>query len=164
MAHEPAALNCWAPEIFRDAKNQEYILFWATTVTNQFLETAGQSESKYNHRIYATTTRDFESFTPTRLFYNPGFNVIDATILPAFGKFFMLIKDETAQPPMKHLRITHAPTPSGPFGELSRPFTRNWVEGPTWLDWVANSLCILIATVKAPMVRWFQRIWCNGRT
>jgi len=41
----------------------------------------GNGEEGLNHRIYGTTTRDFWTFSPTRLFYEPGFNVIDATIV-----------------------------------------------------------------------------------
>ena len=133
MHHEPAALNCWAPEIAWDESNQQYLIFWATTITNRFLETAGRSEGKYNHRVYATTTTDFEAFTPTRLFFDPGFNVIDATLLPAKGQYHLVFKDETVNPPKKHLRLASGSRAEGPFGPLSPPFTRDWVEGPTWL-------------------------------
>jgi beta-xylosidase len=131
MAHEPAALNCWAPEIIWDAKRTEYLIFWATTITNQFLETAGGGDAKYNHRMYATTTKDFKSFAPTKLFYDPGFNVIDATILPAFGRYHLIIKDETRNPAKKHLRIASSDDIAGPYGDLQPPFTRDWVEGPS---------------------------------
>ncbi len=129
MAHEPAAKNCWAPEIVWDAKHQEFLIFWATTITNQFLETVGGGDS--NHRMYATTTKDFKTFTPTKLFYDPGFNVIDATILPAFGKNFLIIKDERKMPVKKHLRIASSDDIAGPYTDLQPPFTRDWVEGPT---------------------------------
>ena len=131
MAHEPAAINCWAPEIVWDAKRAEYLIFWATTITNQFTETAGTGDDKYNHRIYATTTKDFKSYTPTKLFYDPGFNVIDATILRTRGKFYLIVKDETKNPPKKNLRIASSDDIAGPYTDLSAPFTRDWVEGPS---------------------------------
>lgn len=133
MDHEPAVLNCWAPEIFWDAQKRRFLIFWASTVTNKFLETAGQAENRYNHRMYCTTTTDFKTFAPTRLFYDPGFNVIDATLLPANGRFHLIIKDETVKPPRKHLRLAGADSPEGPFEPLKPPFTRSWVEGPTAL-------------------------------
>ncbi len=133
MADEPAAINCWAPEITWDSAKQEYIIFWASTITNRFLQTAGQGDGAYNHRIYATTTRDFVTFTGTRLLYDPGFSVIDATILPANGEFYLVFKDETAKPPRKHLRMAAGKSPEGPFGPPGPPFTRAWVEGPTTL-------------------------------
>ena len=131
MAHEPAAINCWAPEIVWDAKRAEFLIFWATTITNKFLETAAGGDEKYNHRMYATTTKDFETFTPTKLFYDPGFNVIDATILPALGRYHLIIKDETRRPAKKHLRIASSDDIAGPYENLTPPFTRDWVEGPT---------------------------------
>ena len=140
MAHEPAAINCWAPEIVWDAKRSEFLIFWASTVTNQFRETASGGDEKYNHRMYATTTRDFASFTPARVFFDPGFNVIDATILVANAKFHLIVKDETRHPPKKHLRIASSADLAGPYENLSAPFTRDWVEGPTALkvgeDWL----------------------------
>ena len=30
MAHEPEAVNCWAPEIYYDAPTGTYLIFWAT--------------------------------------------------------------------------------------------------------------------------------------
>lgn len=132
MGHEPAARNCWAPEIVWDAKREQFMIFWATTITNQFLETVGGGDS--NHRMYSTTTRDFKTFTPTKLFYDPGHNVIDATILPALGRFHLIIKDERKTPVKKHLRIASSDDIAGPYLDLQPPFTRDWVEGPTALQ------------------------------
>jgi hypothetical protein len=81
MAHEPTVLNSWAPEVVYDAARGEFVIFWASTIPGRFPQTAGSSEEKYNHRIYGTTTKDFVTFTPTALFYDPGFSVIDATFL-----------------------------------------------------------------------------------
>lgn len=83
MQHEPTARNAWAPELFYDARSREYLIFWATTIPGRFAGAEGSSEDRYDHRIYLTRTKDFLSFTPTRPFYDGGFNLIDATILPA---------------------------------------------------------------------------------
>ncbi|MGV7206378.1 glycoside hydrolase family 43 protein [Oxalobacteraceae bacterium A2-2] len=133
MAHEPGTLNAWAPEIIYDAKRAKYLIFWASTVPGKFPETDGSSEDKYNHRMYYTTTKDFATFTPTRLFYDPGFSVIDATFLKANGKDYLLVKDETRNPPRKYLQVADAPDLRGPFGKLSAPISPAgvWVEGPT---------------------------------
>ena len=139
MAHKPAVRNCWAPEIVYDEETGEFVIFWASTIPGAFPETAGSSEDAYNHRMYATTTRDFEVFTPTRLFYEPGFSVIDAAFLRAAdGSLHWIVKDETVNPPRKHLRLAAAESVQGPFGELSAPFTpeglcevasENWTGG-----------------------------------
>jgi hypothetical protein len=83
--------------------------------------------------MYCTTTRDFKTFSPAQLFYDPGFNVIDATLLSANGRFHLIVKDESRNPPKKHLRIASSDRIEGPFENLSPPFTRDWVEGPTAL-------------------------------
>jgi hypothetical protein len=133
MAHEPTVRNCWAPEIAYDEKRKEFLIFWASTIPGKFNETAGASESDYNHRLYYTTTKDFATFTPTQLFYDPGFSVIDATFLHANGRHYLIVKDETRHPPKKFLQIAEADDVRGPFVKLSAPFTPAglWVEGPT---------------------------------
>jgi Glycosyl hydrolases family 43 len=136
MAHEPVALNAWAPEIVYDDKRGEFVIFWASTIPGRFPATDGSSEDKYNHRMYATTTRDFKTYTPTRLFYDPGFSVIDATFVKFKGVNHLLVKDETRNPPKKHLQVADAPDLQGPFGKLGAPITppKLWVEGPTALQ------------------------------
>ena len=131
MSHEPQTLNCWAPEVVYDEAKQQYVIFWSSTIPGRFPETDGTGDGKYNHRIYSTTTKDFKTFTPTRLFFDAGFNVIDATMLHAEGKYYLIVKDETLNPVKKNLRIAVGDSPEGPFGPASAPFTPSWVEGPT---------------------------------
>lgn len=136
MAHAPGVLNSWAPEIVYDEQRGEFLIFWSSTVPGAFPATEGSSEEKYNHRIYATTTRDFATFTPTTLFYDPGFSVIDATFVRAKGRDLWLVKDETRYPPKKYLQAAAAPTLHGPFGKLGERISPAgiWVEGPTGLQ------------------------------
>ena len=136
MAHEAGVLNAWAPEIVYDEQHGEFLIFWASTVPGKFPLTDGSSEEQYNHRMYSTTTKDFSSFTPTRLFYDPGFSVIDATVMRANGSNYLLVKDETRHPPKKHLRVAAADSLDGPFGVLGAPITPNglWSEGPSALQ------------------------------
>ncbi|HEY0945662.1 MAG TPA: glycoside hydrolase family 43 protein [Opitutaceae bacterium] len=141
MAHEPDARNCWAPEIVYDDKKQHFLIFWATTIRGRFPETQVEGDAGYNHRIYATTTKDFKTFTPTQLFYEPGFNVIDATLFRDGRHYRMIVKDETKEPvAKKHLRVSSSRRPEGPWPAPSPAFTRDWVEGPTALkigrDWI----------------------------
>ena len=133
MAHEPAVRNCWAPEVAYDAKRDEFIIFWASTIPGRFPETAGASEDELNHRMYFTTTKDFVTFAPTEVFLDPGFSVIDASFVEMNGRHHLIIKDETRNPPKKHLRIGEAGDLRGPFREFSAPFSPVgvWVEGPT---------------------------------
>jgi hypothetical protein len=133
MTKEPGARNVWAPETFYDAKTRQYLLFWATTIPGRFPETDETGDNKLNHRIYLTTTKDFKTFTPTTLFYNPGFNVIDATIIKDGSRYIMFLKDETKQPvARKNLRYSVSSRAIGPYGPASEPITgQYWAEGPT---------------------------------
>ncbi len=131
MTHEPQAMNCWAPEVVYDENKRQYVIFWSTTIPGRFPKTDGTGDGPYNHRIYSTTTKDFKTFTPSRLLFDGGFNVIDATMLHAEGKYYLIVKDETRRPVKKNLRMAVGNSPEGPFGDVSGPFTPSWVEGPT---------------------------------
>lgn len=124
MAHEPKCQNCWAPEVVYDKAKGDYLIFWSSTIAGQFENT---------HRAYCVTTKDFKSFSPARLFFDPGFNVIDETIAEHGGKYYLVHKDEREKPVKKNLRVSVGDSPEGPWGPSSEPFTRDWVEGPTLL-------------------------------
>ena len=131
MEHEPEARNCWAPELFYDDVKQQFLIFWSTTIPGRFPETDQTGDNGWNHRIYYVTTRDFKTFSPTKLLFDGGFNVIDATILKADGKYSLIVKDETKTPVKKNLRTAVGDSPEGPWRNVSEPFTISWVEGPS---------------------------------
>ncbi|MDA0194578.1 MAG: glycoside hydrolase family 43 protein [Bacteroidetes bacterium] len=132
MQHEAGARNCWAPELFYDEENEQYLIYWATTITGRFPETDSTAESGYNHRMYYTTTQNFIDFEETRVFYDMGFNVIDATIQKANNRYVMFLKNETLVPrPEKNIRMATSTELLGNYSEATAPITTNWVEGPT---------------------------------
>ncbi len=141
MAHETGAQNSWAPELVYDPAARHWVIFWSSTIAGRFPETEVAGGNTFratgvicNHRIYFTTTRDFTTFAPTALLYDPGFNCIDATILPADGRWVMFLKDETQAPaPRKDIRVAWAESPTGPWGAASPPISPDWVEGPSVL-------------------------------
>lgn len=137
MKHEPEAKNCWAPEIFFDKKKREYLVFWSTTIPGRHSEVAtSEREKGLNHRIYYVTTKDFNAFSETRLFFNPDFSVIDATITERKKMYYLIVKNENSSPPEKNLRTTSSPHASGPYPiSVSEPITGDyWAEGPTCLQ------------------------------
>ncbi len=79
MAHEPTVCNVWAPELFFDEKDKQFIIAWASTIPGRFPDHLEPSTN--NHRMYYTITRDFKTFAPTKLFLDPDFSVIDCQIL-----------------------------------------------------------------------------------
>ncbi|HCR90393.1 MAG TPA: glycosyl hydrolase [Prolixibacteraceae bacterium] len=131
MEHESEALNCWAPEIFYDEDQHLYMIYWATTIPGRFPESDRQGDSKYNHRMYYTTTVDFNTFQPAKLLYDGGFNVIDAVIKKIGANYYMFLKDETKDPVKKHIRIAVSDTLTGNYHLISEPITPDWVEVPT---------------------------------
>jgi len=132
MAEEDSARNCWAPEITCDPVTKTYMIYWATTIKGKFKETYSATESGYNHRIYYVTTKDFKTFSKTKLLYEPGFNVIDATIVRDGKRYIMFLKDETREPVQKNIKIAYADNLIGPYSKAGNPITGNyWAEGPT---------------------------------
>ena len=135
----PSTRNTWAPELFYEASEDLFYIFWASTVPdNPEVSTDGCiSESNYNHRIYCTTTRDFETFSPTWLYFNPPFNVIDACVarIPETGELLMALKNENLTPPEKNIRLTRSKNMAEGFPvEVSAPISGEaWSEGPTIL-------------------------------
>lgn len=145
MMHEPTAHNCWAPELFYDKPSNTYYIFWATTIPGRHKEVAtSEKEKGLNHRIYYVTTKDFETFSETKMFFNPDFNVIDAAIVKDKNEeLIMVVKNENSNPAEKNIRITKTKNIKDGFPiEVSEPITGNyWAEGPSPLV-VGDSLYV----------------------
>ncbi len=132
MNHVPGARNCWAPELFYDDDSKQYLICWATTIPGRFPDTDSLGDNGYNHRMYYVTTKDFVDFSDTKIFYDKGFNVIDATILKKDNSYVMFLKDETLTPkPEKNIRISKSDNLIDNWSQPTESITKNWVEGPT---------------------------------
>ena len=128
MAKEPTTVNVWAPEVFYDDVKKEFVVVWASCVPNRFPR--GVEDENNNHRLYYITTKDFKTISETKLFYDPGFSVIDATIVKRGDQDYVLVmKDNTRA--MRNLKVAFAKSPTGPYTPASVPFTESFVEGPT---------------------------------
>lgn len=127
MGHEPTAVNVWAPELFYDDENRQFNIIWASTIPFRFPR--GIEDEDNNHRMYYTTTKDFKTFTETRLFLDPSFSVIDAVIVKrAKGDYVLVLKDNTR--PNRNIKVAFSDSPLGPYSKASDPFTPNFTEGP----------------------------------
>lgn len=130
MHHEDSARNCWAPEITYDKFKKRYMIYWATTIAGKY-DADPKIENGYNHRMYYTVTKDFKTFGKTKLLYDRGFNVIDASIVYDGRKYIMFLKDETRTPPQKNIRIATSKKINKGYGNPSAPITgKYWAEGP----------------------------------
>ena len=138
MKHEDSARNCWAPEITYDKRKKQYMIYWATTIAGKYkMDTI--IESGYNHRMYYVLTKDFKTFSKTKLLYDKGFNVIDATIIAEGNKFIMFLKDETRIPAQKNIKIATSKKINSGYSDASVSITGNyWAEGPAVLHTKGN--------------------------
>ncbi len=131
MAHVPNARNAWAPECFYDREAALYRVFWSSSTTEP------GNEHDWDHRIWASSTPDFVTWTPAQLFFDPGYSVIDATVAYADGWYWMAFKEERGQNRLgtegKAIRICSSRQGSGPFTEISEPVTPPLTEGPSLL-------------------------------
>ncbi len=127
---DTAVLNCWAPEVFYDARRKDFVVVWASTITGKFPETAGQAGKEYNHRLYSFRTKDFVAIGSAKLFYEPGFNVIDGALFREGNRYAMVVKNETQNPPAKYLYLTYANSLNGPWTHPGRRISGvEWAEG-----------------------------------
>lgn len=124
------AKNTWAPDLFYDTPSTQFVIVFATTIPGRFLET--DQGGDHNHRQYWVTTKDFVSFTPPALGFNPGYNCIDGTLVAMNDGLTLIYKDE--RPGHKRLHAVTAPSLGKPWSLPGRPILeRDWVEGPTVL-------------------------------
>ena len=112
------------------------VICWASTIKGRYANPPGSPEQ--NHRMYCTTTKDFETFTPTKLFFEEGFSVIDAIIVErADDDYVLVLKDESRT---RSLRVAFGDSYMGPFSDISETFTEEFTEGPSVLklgdEWI----------------------------
>jgi beta-xylosidase len=83
LAREDRPENIWAPDIQWDPVRNDYIIIWSTTTPREYNDNDGSRSYIYHHdnRLYATRTRHFKHFTPAKLFFDQGFNVIDGHLV-----------------------------------------------------------------------------------
>ncbi|HJX71278.1 MAG TPA: glycoside hydrolase family 43 protein [Bacteroidales bacterium] len=130
MQHDTSAVNVWAPELFYDDESRNYMIVWASTIPFRFEK--GIEDEYNNHRLYYTTTKDFVTFSDTKLFLDPGFSVIDAIIVKRKkDDYILVLKDNTR--PNRNLRVAFGNNPLGPYTNISEPFTDTFTEGPSVL-------------------------------
>ena len=128
MEKEPTTVNVWAPELLYDEEQKNYIIIWASCIPGRF--DRGIEEDSNNHRMYVTTTKDFKTFTDTKLFFDAGFSAIDAVIVKrATNDYVLVVKDNTR--PERNIKVAFADNPLGPYQQVSKPFSDNFTEGPS---------------------------------
>lgn len=130
MEAVPGTRTCWAPEAFYDSVQKQFLITWSSDVEGRFPETA--SKDRMNHRTYAVTTKDFESFSAPKLFLDPGFDHIDTTLAQSGGKTYAIFKEGDMQAKGKYgpLWLAESESPSGPYTVRKTPLLTQRAEGP----------------------------------
>lgn len=136
MVDVEGAHNAWAPEFFYDPRGQRYHLIWSSTVDLQIAkEQRDWQNVGQNHRIWHCTTTDFASFSTAAVFFDPGYSVIDATVLWHEGRFTMAFKDERGSNDTatahKNILLSTFEDPGAVFAAPIGPVSPGAVEGPT---------------------------------
>ncbi|WP_446219409.1 family 43 glycosylhydrolase [Micromonospora sp. IBHARD004] len=83
--------NTWAPEAYYDDTIGAFVVFWAAKLYAP--EDTAHAGNTYNRMLYATT-RDFRTFSEPRVWVDPGYSVIDSTVIKHGGTYYRFTKDE----------------------------------------------------------------------
>lgn len=124
------ARNIWAPEWFYDDKTKEYVLIWSSS-----FEDAGWKKS----RLWYCRTRDWKTFTPAKVFFNPPYSVIDGTLVEHRGTYYLYHKEEefgVKTGERRSIRVATAKRLEGPYSIIEGPLNKGQIvpvitEGPT---------------------------------
>ncbi len=80
----------WAPEVFYDEENDEYLIHWGSTV----------DEDNFTHMsIYCSKTKDFKTFSEPQMYFTKGNEILDSHIVK-FGDTYHLFYKNSSNPPM----------------------------------------------------------------
>lgn len=84
----PTAGCAWAPEAYYDESTGEYIVFWASKVSD---------DGNTKQRIYYSKTRDFYNFTPAQVWIDEEWSVIDTTVIRVGDYYYRFSKNEAGE-------------------------------------------------------------------
>lgn len=128
MASIPDTEVCWAPEICFDPVAGHWVIAWSSEIPGRFPATDTQAVA--NHRLYYTTTKDFQTLAAPQLLFDPGYPLIDPAFYYDGTTWRMFYKDERDEPAKKQLRMVSGPSPIGPWSAASDALTVRRVEAP----------------------------------
>ncbi|WP_030955006.1 family 43 glycosylhydrolase [Streptomyces sp. NRRL S-481] len=83
--------NTWAPEAYWDDELDAYVVFWASKLYAD--DDPEHKGNTYNKMMYATT-KDFRTFSEPKIWNDPGYSVIDSTVVKYKDEYYRYTKDE----------------------------------------------------------------------
>lgn len=84
----PNAGCTWAPEAVYNEETKDYLVFWASK---------NQSDKFAKQRIWASRTKDFQTFAKPFVYIDKSNDVIDTDIVRDGGRFYRFSKDEQSK-------------------------------------------------------------------
>lgn len=128
MEDYPTTVNCWAPKIFYDDEADQWQIAWSSWVEGMF-EGPSPPETNKDHRIWYTTTDDFETVADPDILFNPGYSCIDAYLQAGDDEWLLFYKDgrynkaHDLTPEHQNIRMARSKSRYGPFGFMTEPIT-----------------------------------------
>jgi hypothetical protein len=157
--------NIWAPEIHFDPLKQDYFILFASTTPRERNDADdsnnnGKRGSQYDNRVHITRTKDFQTWSAARVFFDRDFASIDAVMRrdEANQRWVMVIKcsrDETlAKMPGRNLWLTFAGLDLDKldFSPLEGPIAGN--HSPLFSDPAPRK-----AMAEGPSLLWLRDHW-----
>jgi Beta-xylosidase len=124
------AQNIWAPEWFFDSTTGDAVVVWSSS-----FEDAGWKKS----RLWFSRTKDWKTFTPAKVLFEPPYSVIDGTLLKHDGTYYLFHKEEefgerTGE--RRAIRVATAEQLEGPYRIHEGPLNNGQIvptitEGPS---------------------------------
>lgn len=136
------ARNIWAPEWFYDEHTKEYMLFWSSSFKD-----AGWKES----RLWYCKTRDWKTFTPAQVLFEPPYSVIDGTLIEDNGTYYLFHKEEEfgeKSGERRAIRVATSKKLEGPYQIIEGPLNQGQIvpvitEGPSVVKDLVNPRWLL---------------------
>ncbi len=83
----------WAPEVFFDEENEEYLIHWGSTV----------KEDSFTHMIiFCCTTKDFKTFSEPKPFFSKDNEILDSHITKIGDTYHLFYKNADCPPMNMH--------------------------------------------------------------
>jgi len=150
MKDFPTVNQVWAPETYYDEAKHQWLLIWSSSLGSE----------KNGLRIWYSLTPDFNTFTKPAVFFDPGYEVIDATIFreetghEPNQAFRLIFKEQSTDPLTYQERVATGPTLEGPWDthDISGFINETWSEGPSAIR-VGDRIVVFYDHYRAPRAR-----------
>jgi pectinesterase len=113
------AIDVEHPSLFYDPQSNRFIISWSSTIRDNFFQSY-QEDVNDNPRRWFTTTSDFQTFSPSKVLFEPNYPVRDGVIFQDGNRYGFLHED--SRQAIRQLRVSFSHSPLGPWGPSSGAF------------------------------------------